>query len=83
MFGNREWADPPTRGKELVTFYGEQCAIRILAVEGNSERQFELLSEDDGHWFPARGTTSVHWLDDLDRVVQAVRWALVNSRIVK
>ena len=71
--------------KEIITFYGEQKAIRLVwRGDRDSHICFEVLSEDDGHWFLMNqgggSSSSSYWVPDLRKVLLAAeKWMKKNA----
>ncbi len=80
MFGNPISIDP-SRNKVVVTFFDEQHGVRLVERgPGDNHICFEILSEDDGHWFVSSGNgASSFWMPGLIKVLRyAQKWMKEN-----
>ena len=58
MFGNKISVDPSDR-EVVITFFGELHGVRLVERGKNDPHIcFEILAEDDGHWFASDGSAS-------------------------
>lgn len=79
LFGNQITVDPPT-SKVVITFFGEQHGVRLVWRGMNDPHIiFEILSEDDGHWYPSGGSASSSWLPGLIKVMRVANKWMINN----
>lgn len=80
MFGNAITVDP-SNSRVVATFFGELHGVRLVQRGlGDNHICFEILSEDDGHWFVSGccGTSS-YWMPGLIKVLRhAQKWMREN-----
>ena len=79
LFGNEISVEPSER-RVVVTFFGELHGVRLV-WRGPKDPHicFEILSEDDGHWFYSNGSASTSWLPLLIKVLKyANQWMIKN-----
>ena len=64
----------------VAMFLGECCGVRLVwRGEKDPHVCFEILGEDDGHWFAKQGFSSSYWMPDLIEVVAAANdWMTKN-----
>ena len=79
MFGNKISVDPSDR-EVVITFFGELHGVRLVERGKNDPHIcFEILAEDDGHWFASDGSASSYWMPGLIKVLRAAnQWMVKN-----
>lgn len=70
--------------KEIYPFR-EMFLGRIVGIVLKQRRKndlhvvFQMINEDDGHWFLSTNPTSTHWLEDYKKVITvATNWCKKN-----
>ena len=80
-FGNSITVDPSNH-EVVATFFGEQHGVRLVKRGRNDPHIcFEILSEDDGHWYVSCGGSyaSSYWMPGLLKVMRfAQKWMKRN-----
>ena len=64
----------------IALFLGDCCGVRLVQRGENDKHVcFEILSEDDGHWFLKQSYSSSYWLPDLMEALKAAEeWMKAN-----
>lgn len=80
MFGNTITIDPCEL--EIITFYGDCHAVRLATRDKNDQHvMFQIMTEDDGHWFYSNICPSSYWLPEIIKLLQkAEKWMKANCK---
>jgi hypothetical protein len=66
----------------IAIFLGDCCGIRLVwRMENDPHVCFEILGEDDGHWFIKSDSSSSYWMPDLMKALKAAeKWMKANCK---
>ena len=66
----------------IAIFLGDCCGVRLVWRGQNDPHVcFEILGEDDGHWFIKHDYSSSYWLPDLMKALKtAEKWMKANCK---
>lgn len=66
----------------IALFLGDCSGIRLVwRMENDPHVCFEVLSEDDGHWFIRSDSSSSYWMPDLMKALKAAeKWMKANCK---
>ena len=70
----------------IAIFLGDCCGVRLVQRGKTDDTYdthvcFEVLGEDDGHWFIKHDYSSSYWLPDLMRALRAAeKWMKANCK---
>ena len=66
----------------IAIFLGDCCGVRLVWRGQNDPHVcFEILGEDDGHWFLKQSYSSSYWMPDLMKALKAAeKWMKANCK---